>query len=207
LWSDRAVSPRIAKIKDAIEVAHQCTARHVDSTPVTEAFREKVVWTGVVETFELGGHPQATRCHAWNYDDEKGGTQEMTVLEIPPVVSPETAVKVAIAAVMKARTLDDLKTFRTGVSQIFRHASWIIMLLGFLVLLYIQDTSHGDDWGKPMIAAFFTATASALLAFVCAVVSLVLRFSLVGIVCAVLALLALAPLVVILVGALRPVSS
>jgi hypothetical protein len=59
-----------------------------------------VAWDGVVETFELGGHPKAKRCHAWSYDED-GGTQYVTVLELLPVDSHESAVKVAIAAQSK----------------------------------------------------------------------------------------------------------
>ena len=91
------MSERIAKFKDAIEVMHYCTARHVASEPVIDLFRGEVAWDGVVETFELDGHLKAKRCHAWSYD-ENGETQFVTVLEIPPVTSAETAVKVAIAA-------------------------------------------------------------------------------------------------------------
>ena len=40
---------------------------------------------------------KAKRCHAWSYEDN-GETQYVTVLELPPVTSAETAVKVAIAA-------------------------------------------------------------------------------------------------------------
>jgi hypothetical protein len=46
--------------------------------------------------------PKAKRCYAWSFDDGKQ-TRSVTVLELPPVDSPETAVKVAIAA--KAREL------------------------------------------------------------------------------------------------------
>ena len=91
------MSPRIAKIKDAIETMHGCTARHVASEPVIELFNGEVAWDGVVETFELGGHPKAKRCHAWSYV-ENGEPQYVTVLELPPVDSPESAVRVAIAA-------------------------------------------------------------------------------------------------------------
>ena len=91
------MSERIAKIKDAIEVMHECKARHVASEPVIELFRGEVAWDGVVETFELHGHPKAKLCHAWSYE-ENGETQFVTVLELPPVASAETAVKVAIAA-------------------------------------------------------------------------------------------------------------
>lgn len=94
------MSPRIAKIKDSIEVMHKCTARHVASEPVIELFNGEVAWDGVVETFELSRHPKAKRCHAWSYD-ENGETQYVTVLELLPVVSAETAVKVAVAATAK----------------------------------------------------------------------------------------------------------
>jgi hypothetical protein len=94
------VSPRIAKIKDAIETMHRCTAHHVASEPVIELFNGEVAWDGVVETFELGGHPKAKRCYAWSYM-ERSDTQYVTVLELPPVDSAETAVKVVIAAAAK----------------------------------------------------------------------------------------------------------
>ncbi len=91
------MSDYLTKLKRAIETMHECTARHVASKLVVEMFRGKVAWDGVVETFELGGHPKAKRCHAWSYE-ENGETQFVTVLELPPVDSAETAVKVAIAA-------------------------------------------------------------------------------------------------------------
>ena len=91
------MSERIAQLKGAVETMHHCTARHVESKPVIELFRGKVAWDGVVEAFELTGHPHAKRCYAWSYM-EKGEPQYVTVLEIPPVDSAETAVKIAIAA-------------------------------------------------------------------------------------------------------------
>ena len=91
------MSERIDKLKVAIETMHHCTARHVASEPVIEIFRGEVAWDGVVETFSLTGYAKAQRCHAWSYE-ENGETQYVTVLELPPVDSAETAVKVAIAA-------------------------------------------------------------------------------------------------------------
>jgi hypothetical protein len=83
--------------KDPIETMHRCEATHVASEPVLELFNGEVAWDGVVETFALTGHPKAKRCQAWSYE-ENGETQYVTVLEIPPVDSAETAVKIAIAA-------------------------------------------------------------------------------------------------------------
>lgn len=67
-----------------------------------EAFRNQKVWEGVVESFALTGHPKAKRCYAWSYQD-KGETQYVTALEIPPVESPITAVRAAIAAEVNAK--------------------------------------------------------------------------------------------------------
>ena len=97
------MSDRIAKLKDVIETMHRCKAVHSASEVVVELFRGEVAWDGVVETFDLTGHPKAKRCHAWSYE-ENGETQFVTVLEIPPVGSPETAVKVAIATEARSKT-------------------------------------------------------------------------------------------------------
>jgi hypothetical protein len=87
----------IKEIQDAIRETHGCESEHAGSVPVTERFREKIAWQGTVEVFNLIGHPKAKRAYAWTYRD---GDQNKTiaVLEIPPVDSPQSAVKVAIAA-------------------------------------------------------------------------------------------------------------
>ncbi len=95
------MSERIDKLRDAVETMHDCKARHVSSEPVIELFRGEVAWDGVVETFDLEEHSKAKRCHAWSFMED-GETHYTTVLEIPPVDSPESAVKVAIAS--KARS-------------------------------------------------------------------------------------------------------
>ena len=94
------MNERIEQLRQAVETMHKCKARHIESKPVIELFRGKVAWDGVVEAFELTGHPHAKRCYAWSYM-EKGEPQYVTVLEIPPVDSAETAVKIAIAAQAK----------------------------------------------------------------------------------------------------------
>ena len=57
----------------------------------------EVIWDGIVETFELENHPKAKRCYAFSFA-RNDKVLVKTVLEIPPVDSPETAVKVAIAS-------------------------------------------------------------------------------------------------------------
>ena len=90
----------IESLKKAIRATHGCGARHFTTIPVTERFRGKIAWQGDVEVFDLIKHPKAQHCYAWSYD-ENGTTHTTAVLGLPPVVSAETAVKVAIAA--KAR--------------------------------------------------------------------------------------------------------
>ena len=99
---DRSVTERIANLKKAVETMHRCKAVHVDSEPVIELFQGQIAWDGVVETFDLMGHPKAKRCYAWSYR-ENSEPQYTTVLEIHPVDSAETAVKVAIAAKVRER--------------------------------------------------------------------------------------------------------
>ena len=94
------MSPRIQAIKDAVEAMHGCKAVHVSSAPTREMFGEKVVWEGVVEIFDLTGHPKAKRCYAWSYPDGKE-MRFVGVLEIPPVKDPLTAVRASIMAAKK----------------------------------------------------------------------------------------------------------
>ena len=91
----------ITELKDAIRATHGCESLHVESVPVKEVFEDQTTWEGTVEVFDLIGHLQAKRAYAWSYRD---GNQNKTfaVLEIPPVDSPEIAVKVAMTS--KARS-------------------------------------------------------------------------------------------------------
>ena len=91
------MSERIENLRETVETMHECKARHVASKRVIEVFRGKIVWDGIVETFDLQGHPQTKRCYAWSFT-ENGEPKYTTVLQIPPVFSPQTAVKVAIAS-------------------------------------------------------------------------------------------------------------
>jgi hypothetical protein len=75
-----------------------CECVHVASEPVHEVFQGQTAWQGTVEVFDIIGHPRAKRVYAWQYEDDDKQTKTITVLEIPPVDSAQTAVKVAIAA-------------------------------------------------------------------------------------------------------------
>jgi hypothetical protein len=75
---------------------HGAEATHVQSVPVKEQHQGKTVWDGVVEVFDLIGHPKTHRVYAWAHETESGKRRHVTVLHIPPAVSPETAVRAAI---------------------------------------------------------------------------------------------------------------
>jgi hypothetical protein len=76
---------------------HNCDATYVETIPVVEEFQGETVWQGDVEVFEITGHAKAKRGYGWGYvASESGGRRYFTVLELPPVDSPQTAVKAAI---------------------------------------------------------------------------------------------------------------
>jgi len=95
----------IARLQSTVEHLHKCGAIHCASVPVHEVFRGQTVWEGEVEVFDLIGHPQAMRAYGWSHADGKDDLDEkfVTVLEIPPIESAQTAVKVAIAADIQKR--------------------------------------------------------------------------------------------------------
>lgn len=91
----------IERLKQVIFHLHGTDSKHVESVPVHEVFQGKTVWHGNVEVFDLTSHPKAKRCYGWTYGEPE---EFITILEIPPVDSPERAVKVGVAyQVKKAR--------------------------------------------------------------------------------------------------------
>jgi len=81
---------------DVIHKLHGAKATHVESVPVKEVFQGKTVWDGVVEVFDLIDHPKTHRAYAWSHHTEGKGKRHVTVLHIPPAISPETAVRAVI---------------------------------------------------------------------------------------------------------------
>jgi hypothetical protein len=92
----------IQLLHKAIRETRRCNSRHVASVPVVEQFEGQTEWQGLVEVFDLIGHPQAKRAYAWSYQDGDK-IKSITILEIPPVDSPQSAVKVAIASKARAK--------------------------------------------------------------------------------------------------------
>jgi hypothetical protein len=93
-------SDSIKTLQEAIKATHGCDSRHAGSEQVYELFEGQTAWQGTVEVFDLIGHPKAKRAYAWTYEDGEQN-KTVTVLGIPPVDSPQSAVKVAIAAKAK----------------------------------------------------------------------------------------------------------
>jgi hypothetical protein len=87
----------IKELRDTIRRLHGVESKHLESVPVKETYQDKTVWEGIVEVFELHGHPKATHAYAWSHDTDEGQKRHVAVLRIPPVVSPITAVRAAIA--------------------------------------------------------------------------------------------------------------
>jgi hypothetical protein len=74
------------------------TATHRASVPVKEEFQGQTVWDGIVEVFDLNGHPKANTGYAWSHETDDPGNPKRHVTELltPPAISPETAVRLAI---------------------------------------------------------------------------------------------------------------
>jgi len=91
------MSERVANIQKAVEKAAECPATHLETVAVVEGFGGQTIWQGEVEIFTLDGHTKAKHAYGWQTGD--GNAAQFTaVLEIPPVDSPNTAVRAAIAA-------------------------------------------------------------------------------------------------------------
>jgi hypothetical protein len=93
----------IEELQAALLNLHGVTASYVETVPVEETFQGETVWQGEVEVFDIRGHPKATRAYAWGHvsGDDDQGRRYVTVLELPPVDSPETAVKAAVMSEIK----------------------------------------------------------------------------------------------------------
>lgn len=94
----------ISELQDTIRSLHGVESRHVGSVPIKETFRGRTVWDGVVEVFDLIGHPKAPRAYAWAHDtdDPKRRRRYVTVLNIHPIASARDAVRAAIVQEFRA---------------------------------------------------------------------------------------------------------
>lgn len=92
-------------LRDVIHKLHGANAEYVRSVAVREMLRGEIVWDGVVEVFDLTGHPKANRIYAWSHETDDPGNpkRHVTVLHLPLVSSPRTAVQAAILQEHKSR--------------------------------------------------------------------------------------------------------
>lgn len=86
---------------EAIRHLHGCEATWVESVPVHETSNGHVVWDGEVQVFDVTGHPKATRVYAWSHATDGSRRRFHAVLALPPVTTPEMAVRTAIFAEAK----------------------------------------------------------------------------------------------------------
>ena len=93
-----ATKEYIERLQMVIHQLHETGSRHLESVRVLEQFQGQTVWEGDVEVFQLVNHPKAKRCYGWSYGDPE---QFITILELPPVDSPQSAVKVGVAYQVK----------------------------------------------------------------------------------------------------------
>lgn len=96
----------IEELREAIRRLHGVESRHLESVPVIEKFQGKTVWQGVVEVFELIGHPKAPMAYAWSHD-ANGKTRHVAVLHMDQVTSPILAVRAAIIQEFRERGIEE----------------------------------------------------------------------------------------------------
>jgi len=96
----------IEELKAVIRQLHGAEPTHIESVPIIEKFQGQTVWDGVVEVFDLEGHPTASRVYAWAHDtdDPKNPRRHVTVLHLHPIKSARDAVRAAI--VQEFRSLE-----------------------------------------------------------------------------------------------------
>ena len=88
----------IDDLKHVIRELHGAEATHRESVPVKEVFRGETVWDGIVEVFDLRGHPKTDTAYAWSHDtdDPANPKRHVTVLHIHPALTPLAAVRAAL---------------------------------------------------------------------------------------------------------------
>jgi hypothetical protein len=84
-----------AVLVKAFRDLYDCEAIYLETVRV-DVSKNNTKWLGNVEVFRLCGHPQTARGYAWACDKLKPG-DIVALLQLPPVTSPRTAVRVVLA--------------------------------------------------------------------------------------------------------------
>jgi len=90
-------SEKLDGLQKVVERACAAKAMHIGESAIIEKFGDRLVWKGIVHVFKIEGNPKAEICYAWS-SPIKGSTKRRyyAVLKIPPIDSPEKAVRAAI---------------------------------------------------------------------------------------------------------------
>ena len=90
----------IEELQAVIRKLHGSESTHVETVPVVETFNGQTVWEGEVEVFDLLDHPTASRIYAWSHDtdDPNNPRRHVTVLHLPPAITPRKAVQASIVS-------------------------------------------------------------------------------------------------------------
>jgi hypothetical protein len=93
----------INRLKGLVERLHHCKASHIEEVAVIEKYGPSTVWEGTVHIFNITGHAETDICYAWSSPIE-GSTKRRyyAVLKIPPIDSPEKAIRASIVHDHKA---------------------------------------------------------------------------------------------------------
>lgn len=104
------MQPReISDLQDEISAIHGCKSNYCRTVHIRESVDGGPVWDGFVKVFDLSGHAEAECCYAWT-ERVEGRLQITTILSLPPIDSPESAVRAVLAGSdrvkMSVRTQD-----------------------------------------------------------------------------------------------------
>jgi len=88
----------LERLKQTVERSFHSPVSHVCTEQVREVSGGRTLWAGQVEVFRLEKHAKARRCFAWL--DPKAGI--VAILDVAPVTSPATAVRLHLKLCGKA---------------------------------------------------------------------------------------------------------
>ncbi len=82
----------------AIEQRAKCTAKYLQTQPVKLSIDGVIQWHGNVEIFRLEGHAEAHLAFGWWFVNKQSKTEYITVMGVPPLDTPLSAVKAFVAS-------------------------------------------------------------------------------------------------------------
>lgn len=91
-------------LQETIRTLYGCESKWLEAVslkvmgPTVLEVMGQSIWDGVIQVFELAGHPTATRCYAWFPAPETEPGRCVAFLHEGWIDSPEKAVRVAITA-------------------------------------------------------------------------------------------------------------